>query len=68
MEIANFKPSADKNTLLGESSKKDTVNIRIYIQKDNMGSSSKIIAMNKDSSLKNVLEWLSNRDLLIQEY
>ena len=64
MEIANFKPSADKNTLLGESSKKDTVNIRIYIQKDNMGSSSKIIAMNKDSSLKNVLEWLSNRDLL----
>ena len=64
MEIANFKSSADKNTLLGESSKKDTVNIRIYIQKNNMGSSSKIIAMNKDSSLKNVLEWLSNRDLL----
>ena len=65
VEKPNYKPGPDKNMLLGEQKQGEKrVNIKIYIKNDSMTSSSKIISMKGEDTLKDVLLWLLNRDLL----
>ena len=62
----NYKPStqAKQNKILGTVKGEEKLHLKIYFNKEIKGNTSKILAMKRDETIRDVMVYLSNRSLL----